>query len=1077
VIHSLAVASDDKLRAIVGGDDMNCLGFFSSVSSSMWHRARMRWPLAVLSTVLLTASAVFAQQYNPDLFSGLKWRLIGPHRGGRVTAVAGIAGKPAIYYFGTPGGGVWKTTDGGRVWKPIFDDAHVASIGALALAPSNPDVLYVGTGEETLGDGIYKSTDGGATWTNVGLRDTHHISAIIINPRNPDIVLVGTYDYLSIGPERGIFKTTDGGKTWHKVLFKDDKTSVLDICAAPDDSRIVYATTYALQFDPNLRRITGVDSQIFKSTDEGSTWQLLDGAGLPASNRGRIGVAVAAGTDGRRIYAVMNQGFFRSDDGGLNWQQSTNDPRILGSGFFGHTYVDPRNPDVVYVMQTSMYRSSDGGRTFEAYKGAPSGEDQHVLWIAPDDSTRMILGSDQGAIVSLDGGHTWSSWFNQPTGQLYHVTTDNAFPYRAYAAQQDSGSVAVPSRSDFGQITYREWFSTGAFESGYIAPDPANLNLVYSVGWYGSVLRMDRTTGQISTVFAPSAKYRYTWETPLVFSPGDPKTLLVGMQYLLKTGDGAQTWQEISPDLTEKTPSPAAQGVIQTIAPSAAQAGEIWVGTSTGLVQLTRDNGATWNNVTPAALPKYSSITLIEASPLDAETAYVIARVMQAGVGQIDLHPYVYRTHDAGKTWHKIVAGLPDAGIARVVREDPLRKGLLYAGTETGVYLSFDGGDRWQPLQLNLPTTSVRDLNVHENDLVAATYGRGLWILDDLSPLRQKAEVGAANAYLFRPATALRVRWDNWPDTPLSADTPAGENPPEGAIIYYYLKSPSAKEITLEIRDERGNIVRQFSSKAPPLDKTPKNVPDYWFAPPEVLSTNGGLNRFVWNLQWPHPDALAYSFRGKPLDYIEYTLPDHAVAGQTPVNQPPGPLAVPGKYEVVLTVDGKTYRQELIVTLDPRVHVSPGDLEAQLDLARMIDAWMDISYNSYKEVHSLRAALVAAVQKSLAGNSQAKEVSDAAPALEKELSEIQAGTNAAPGFGAVNRDLSRFVTMIQSGDMRPAKSALENAATSCSALKNDLLRWRKVNAESLPAMNKLLEQYKLAPLTIASVEKDPLCSQ
>jgi photosystem II stability/assembly factor-like uncharacterized protein len=1027
----------------------------------------VRFLLVSFSTVTITTVAL-AQQYDPDSFSAMKWRLVGPHRAGRVTSVAGIPGQPAIYYFGTPGGGVWKTTTGGRVWKPIFDDAHVASIGAIALAPSNPDIIYVGTGEETPGNGVYKSTDAGKTWTNVGLTDARYITAILVDPRDPNIVLASARDYFQAGPARGIFKTTDGGRTWNKVFFKDDKTSVVEMVAAPDDSRLVYAATYALQIDPANRRALGSDSQIYKSTDAGATWQPLSGAGLPSTGRGTIGLAVGPGTSGNRVYTIINSGFFRSDDGGANWQRSTTDPRITGSTFFGKTYTDPRNPDVVFVMQTSMYRSTDGGKTFESYKGAPSGEDQHVLWIDPADPLRMILGSDQGAIVSLDGGHAWSDWFTQPTGQFYHVTTDNAFPYRLYAAQQDSGSVAVLSRSDFGIITYRDWFSTGAFESGYIAPDPLNPNLIYSVGWYGSVFRLDRTTGQIATVFGPGANYRYTWETPLVFSPRDPKTMYLGMQYVLKSSDGAQTWAEISPDLTAKNSSEKGTGVIESIAPSAAQAGETWVGTSNGQVQLTRDNGASWNNVTPPGLPDGLEIRLIEPSAVDAETAYVIAA---AFVGST---PYIYRTHDAGKTWQKIVTGLPESSIARVVREDPVRKGLLYAGTEVGAYISFDGGDHWQPLQLNLPVTSVRDLNVHGNDLVAATYGRGLWILDDLSPLRQaNAQIAAGSALLFKPADAVRVRWDNHPDTPLSADLAHGDNPPEGALIYYYLKSP-AKEITLEIRDPRGEVVRRFSSKAPPAEQRPRNVPDYWFAPPDVLTTNAGLNRFAWNLEWPHPDTLAYNFRGRAIDYIEYTLPDHAVSGKTPINQPPGPLAAPGRYEVVLTVDGKTYRQTLMVTLDPRVHVGPGDLEAQLEVARVIDAWMNSSYRSYNDVRTFRAALAVA-QKALAENSLAKEASDAAQALDKELSELQDGTNTAPGFGSVNRDVARFVTMIQSGDIRPAKSIIENATPSCVALQYDLARLREINAEPLPALNSLLKQNKLSPLAILAVDKDPVC--
>ena len=1054
---------------------------FMRLLSSPNGKASLR--LAILFVCLLALCTVsLGQQYSSDMYSGLQWRLVGPHRAGRVTAVAGVKGQPAIYYIGTPGGGVWKTVDGGRVWKPVFDDAHVASIGALTLAPSNPDVIYVGTGEQTEGNGVYKSTDNGKTWTNVGLSETHFISSIIVDPNDPNIVLVGAFGDQTASRARGIFKSTDGGKSWKQVFFPGDRVSIADMCAAPNDSRIVYATTWPLRFGANEQQ---PESQILKSTDGGATWQALSGAGLPDKSRGRIGVAVAPGNGNLRVYAIMNQGFFRSDDGGATWKQTTTDPRVVGNGYFSRAFVDPQNADVVYVMQTSMYRSTDGGKTFEAYKGAPSGEDEHVLWIAPEDSRRMILGSDQGAVVSLDGGVTWTSWYNQPTGQFYHVSTDNTFPYHLYAAQQDSGSVAVPNRSDYGQITFRDWFSTGAFESGHIAPDPQNPNLIYSIGWYGTVLRLDRTTGQISTVFVPGPKYRYTWETPLVFSTTDPKTLYVGMQHLLKTTDGAVTWQEISPDLTAISAAPVMkdhasgdderdepqapeQGVIQAITPSAAQSGEIWVGTSTGLVQLTRDGGATWSNATPTEMPQRAQIILIEASPTDALTAYTIANVRG------DSHPYIFRTHDAGKSWQKIVAGLPDNAVARVVREDLQRKGLVYAGTETGVYVSFDGGDHWQSLQLNLPTSSVRDLNVHGSDLVAATFGRGLWILDDISPLRQlDAKFASENAYLFKPETTVRVRWDNWEETPLPADTPSGENPPDGSLIYYYLKSSPSKPITLEILDELGGLVERYSSTPPAPDNTPGNAPDYWFAPPDVLPVKKGMNRFVWNLRFPYPLALNYNFRGRHIDYIEYTLPDNSVPGKTPRHQPPGPIAVPGKYEVVLTVDGKQYRQPLVVQLDPRVHVAQSDLEAQLNLANKISQWMRMSYDAYNEIASMRAALIER-EKNFSGNSQAK---DATAALEKELVEIQEGTDAVPGFGTVNRDLSRFIVMIESGDMRPAKPARDLAIQSCESLKNALTHWNRVNGEGLPTLNKMLEQSRLATVPTGKPAASLVCSE
>lgn len=991
----------------------------------MNHTARL---LLTLGSIIVSVQIAFAQ-YNPNSFSAMQWRLVGPHRAGRVTCVAGIPGDAATYYFGTPGGGVWKSINGGRVWTPIFDDTHVASIGALMLAPSNPNIIYVGTGEETVGNGMYASDDAGKTWRHIGLEDTRYITGIIVDPRDPNIVIVSARDWFLTGPARGIYKTIDGGKTWKKVYYKDDKTSVVDLEIAPDHPKTIYAATYNLQIDFANRRALGPESLVLRSTDEGDTWQQVAGSGLPDPPRGTIGLAVAPKTNAQRVYAVMNNGFYRSDDGGATWQRSTNDPRITGSTFFGKMYVDPVNPDLVYVMQTSMYRSLDGGKTFESYKGAPSGEDQHVLWIDPTNPGRIFLGSDQGAIISLDGGHTWSDWFTQPTGQFYHVVTDNQFPYRLYAAQQDSGSVAVASRSDFGHITWREWFSTGAFESGYISPDPQNPNIIFSVGWYGSVFRLDRITGQIATVFGPGARYRYTWETPLVRSPHDPRTMYLGTQFVMRTTDNGETWQEISPDLTIKNPSEKGTGFIQTIAPSIPQPGLIWVGSSGGVVQLTRDNGATWTDATPADLPARLDVTLIEASATDANTAYLIGSV------PADSHPYIFRTRDGGKTWQKIVNGLPENSIARSVREDPQRKGLIYGGTETGVYVSFDNGDHWQSLQLNLPTTSVRDLNVHGSDLVAATYGRGLWILDDVSPLRQIDETRATA--LLKPAEAVRVHFDNDPDTPLSIDLPHSENPPEGAIIYYYLKSP-AKEISLQILDAKRNLVRSFSSTPPPADTRPANVPDYWFAPPDVLTTHAGLNRFAWNLEWPHPDALTYNFRGRLINYIEYTLPDHAVPGRTPRYQPPGPLAVPGDYILVLTVDGKMYRNSLRVTLDPRVRVNPGDLEAQLEVARMIDDWMNISYAVYNGIARTRPIL-AESKKRLTD----KALLDWTETAEKELAEIQEGTSEAPGFGAINRDLTRFVSMIQSADRRPAKSIIENATPSCIALKNNLERLRR----------------------------------
>jgi photosystem II stability/assembly factor-like uncharacterized protein len=1064
---------------------------FLSSRDSQLKRAGAAAAMFLLAMICLAVNVqVVMPQSTSPIYSGMQWRLIGPHRAGRVTAVAGIPGQPSIYYFGTPGGGLWKTTSGGRTWQPIFDATHEAAIGALALAPSNPNIIYVGTGEQLQGNGVYKSIDAGATWVNVGLRETNSISSLIVDPRDPNVVLVGAVGQFGPGDDRGVYKTTDGGKTWKKVFFKDAKSAVFDMCADPDDARNVYAATGTVRFSPTEPRPPGPASFIYRSTDEGSTWQPVPGVGLPNENRGRIGLAVAPATRGKRVYAIMTQGFFRSDDGGEKWNKVTTDARVIGSGYFSRVYVDPKNPDAVYVMQTASYRSLDGGKTFTAFKGEPSGEDDHVLWIAPDDTRRMFMGTDQGAVISVDDGLNWTEWFNQPTGEMYHVTTDSGFPYRLYASQQDSGSVVVPSRSDFGQITFRDWFPSGSFESGYIAPDPINRNFVYSIGWFGTVLRLDRSNNQISTVFVPAPRYRYTWETPLVFSPTDPKTLYVGMQNVLKTTDGAITWTEISPDLTQKTPSvkrnhaafddeeedkpqAPARGVIQTIAPSPVKAGMIWVGTSTGLVQLSRDGGSNWQNVTPPGLPDRAAVILIEASPLNADTAYVIANSWP------DSHPYILRTRDAGRTWQKIVNGLPEKGLARVVREDPARAGLVYAGTETGAHVSFDGGDHWQSLQLNLPTVSVRDLKIHGNDLVAATYGRGLWSLDNLSPVRLANDgLTADKVQLLPPENATRARWDTWPDTPLPADTAAGQNPVDGAFIDYYLPADATGEITLDIRDNRGRTVRHYSSlvkEATAPEKLLANAPEYWFAPPAVLSTKAGLHRFVWNLQWEHPPTLPFGYYGKLLDYIEYTVPDHAIAGQTPRLQPPGPYVVAGRYEVVLTVGSQTFRQPLVVKMDPRVTASPADLQAQLDLARQLTDGMESSYRSYYDIADLRRALLER-QQGITAKPELKDVGVSVAALIKELETLGDGANEPAGFGPINRDLARYLIMTQSGDMRPAKSAQQNAAAACDALKADLAKWRLVNSDKLAALNGLLQKSGLAAVPTVLAPADPICS-
>jgi photosystem II stability/assembly factor-like uncharacterized protein len=1149
------------------------LSNFKQEKSSPMRIRKLPLILALLATIpLATPAQQSSNTINPNLYSAMRWRLIGPHRAGRVTAVAGIPNDPATYYMATPGGGVWKTTDAGELWLPIFDDQHVSSIGALAIAPSNPEIIYVGTGEQTAGDGVYKSTDAGATWTNIGLKETRYISSIIVDPRNPDIIIVGVLGHplLSLAPpslDRGVYKTTDGGKTWKKTLYKDDLTGVADLCVDPGNPRVLYASLWhPTDFFAGDDGPEKPNSSIYKSTDEGATWKELAYTGFPKGPWDRVGVAVAPGNHGKRVFAILTQGLYRSDDAGSTWRQITKDTRVIGNAYFARVFVDPRNADMIYVMQTSLYRSTDGGQTFISYKGAPGGDDYHNMWIDPQNSQRIILGVDQGAVISVDGGKSWTSWYNQPTGQFYHVSTDTNFPYIAYAAQQDSGTAEVPSRSDYGSLTYRDWFSAAGFEYSYIAPDPLNPNIVYSGGWYGSVIRFDRTTGQYTHVFVRGPKYRTTNMPPLVFSPQDSHTLYLGTQFVLSTSNAGLNWQTISPDLTERPGAPAKsaendersgtspaqlamsapqsrsssrevendksprgsevspghspeaesesfapfgddekdfgdeqaarrRSAISTLAVSPAQAGVLWAGTNNGVIQRTADGGKSWQNVSPTALDEHANVVILEASYFDANVAFATVELRR------DPTPYIYRTRDAGKSWQKITAGLPAAWAARAIREDPVRKGLLYAALENGVYVSFDDGDRWQSLQLNLPTSDARDLAIHGNDLVVATYGRALWILDDLSPLRQaSAEIASSDAALLRPATTVRIRWDNNQETPLPPEFPAGQNPPDGAIFYYSLKSVPAADITLEIHDAQANLVRRFSSAKPAPDTVVKNVPDYWFGPQVQLPKNAGLNRFSWDLRFEPPPSLQYSYYGQPLDYLEYTLSDHAIHGETPREQVLGPLVPPGQYEIVLNANGQTVRQPLTITPDPRVHIPQSDYDAQFAASKRADSGLRASYTTYQAVaalskavsereRSLEIALKATgnapasnapvpstqAPNSAAANSQplnpdSKAVAEALKNLDKKIAEILEGANEAPGVGAVNRDLARTSFMIQSGDAVPAETATEVINDSCSALNKAIANWRTLNSDALPSVNLVLAKSKLTPLPIAIAE-------
>jgi photosystem II stability/assembly factor-like uncharacterized protein len=877
----------------------------------------------------LCAPALCAQSFDPQLYSGLEWRMIGPFRGGRTQGATGVADQPNVFYIGVNNGGVWKTDDYGHTWNPIFDQEPTGSIGAVAVAPSDANVVYAGSGEGlhrpdlSVGDGMYKSTDAGKTWRHVGLRDAQQIPSIIVDPRDPNRVFVAVLGH-PYGPnaERGVFRTTDGGQSWKKVLYKDENTGAIDLAFDLHNPRIVYAAMWQSREAPwENGELSGPATGLFKSTDGGDTWAQLTG-GLPTFTQGlgRIGIG-AAPSDSNRIYLLVQAnsasgGVYRSDDAGATWRRVNHENRISGRGNdFAGIRVDPKNPDVVYVANTSTYRSTDGGQTFTAIKGAPGGDDYHTIWINPNNPNIILLGCDQGATLTVNYGRTWSSWYNQPTAQFYHVITDNQRPYWVYGGQQESGSVGIASRGNDGAVTFRDWHPVGAEEYAYIAPDPLNPNLIYGAA-RNSVTRYHRDTGVVDQI-APRGSYRYLRTVPLLFSEVDPRVMFLGAQMVLKSTNGGDTWQEISGDLSRASydvPASVAsygdeakrqatrRGVVYAIAPSRRNVNVLWAGTDDGLIHLTRDGGKTWKDVTPPDLTAWSKVSQLDASHFDDDTVYAAINRFRLD----DQKPHVYRTHDGGATWKEIVRGLPD-GPVNTVREDPVRKGLLFAGTELAVYVSFNDGDDWHPLRLNMPATSIRDLVIHDGDVVVGTHGRSFWILDDISPLRQLSEqIASADAHLFGPRTTYRYPRDTNTDTPLPPEEPAGKNPPDGAILYYWLKSPASGPVTIEIHDTTNRLVRRFSSedKAQPPDAS-LNVPTYWLREYQPPLAAAGMHRFVWDL---HAAPSGQGGRGEP--------PISAIVHDTPARE--GEWMPPGDYTVSLTVNGRTYTQPLTVKPDPR---------------------------------------------------------------------------------------------------------------------------------------------------------------
>lgn len=1047
---------------------------------------------ALLFSVTIAASAlstreVPAQSVNPSYVADLRWRSIGPYRSGNVSAVTGIPSDPTVYYIGTPEAGVWKTSDGGTVWNPIFDDVHVASVGAISASPSNPNIVYVGTGDPsgwsfTPGKGVYKTTDAGKTWRNIGLEKTRYINSIIVDPNNPDIVLVGAIGAPQSGGSsntaRGVYRSTDGGVTWKNVLYKDAYTGVKGMAYDVSDPRVMYASFQRGSMGVSPAKLSPLGTGIYKSTDEGVTWTLLSGNGLPTGIPS-YELAVASGTHGNRVYAEAQGagrdagGVYRSDDGGNSWSLGTKEIGSAG----GRIYADPKNPDVVYLMGTSMYRSLDGARNFAAYKGAPGGDDNRDLWINPSNPRRMLMGADQGPTISVDNGETWTPWYNLPNGQFYNVSTDGEFPYRVCGAQQDSGTACVLSQSDYGRIRENDWYAIGGFERGAIVPDPLSSRWIYTQGWYHVLRRYDRTTGQVAVLYTPTPEDRFGGLPPMGFSPQNPHLMYMAAQYLMSSSDSARHWNRISPDLTAGARVPdVSQSApqfrhydpfIQTMSLSVVSGGEIWVGTNNGLIQLTRDGGRSWTNVTPPDLPARAVVNIIDASHTNGAVAY--AAVNAPG----DPHPYIYRTDNFGRSWAKIVAGLPEDGLVRVVREDPVASNLLYAGTVTGAWVSFDRGDHWQSLQLNLPNTVVSDITIHRNDLAISTYGRGLWVLDDVTPLRRAhaAVAAAAAAYLYPPQTTYRVRWDNDQDTPRPPEVPAGENAPEGAIIYYHLNAATSGPISLSIRDAHGNLVRQYTNVAPPAALMP-NVPTYWFAPPAGLPTTAGLHRVLWDLRYPDPLTLPYGYYGDLLTYTEYTLTWHAVKGNTPRVQPPGPLAVPGKYQVQLTVDGHTYTQEFTLENDPRLVVPQAHLVAQLQSERRMTAGMAVSYAGVDQIDRMRKVL-AADEASVAGRPMATEIIAAARALDKQLSALANGPEG--GFGVANRDLARHLEDADFGDMLPTSSNQDALEANCRQIDVALAELHRLQATAVPQLNAMLLQAHLTPLLVQEMPTGPGC--
>jgi photosystem II stability/assembly factor-like uncharacterized protein len=1056
-------------------------------------------------------------------WKGLQYRLVGPFRGGRVVAVSGVVGQANVYYFGSTAGGVWKTTDGGLNWKPIFDKTKDASpaIGAIAVSESDPNVIYVGTGEACIrgnivgGNGVYKSIDAGKTWRFVGLADTHAIGRLAVNPKNPDIAFVAALGHpFADNEERGIFRTQDGGKTWQKVLYKDAKTGGIDVVFDPSNSNILFAGLWQTRRTPWSLDSGGPGSGLYRSIDGGTTWKELKGHGLPEGVLGRIGVTVS-GANPNRVWAVIEAekgGIYRSDDAGDSWHLTTDDHRFRQRAwYYSHIFADPKSEETVYILNTSAYRSNDGGKTFSSIH-APHG-DNHALWIDPTNPKRLINGNDGGATVSTDNGETWTSVFNQPTAQFYHVTTDNRFPYYIYGAQQDNSTIAIASASAEGAIDRPDWYAVGGGESGYIAPDPTDPEIVYAGSYGGDISRYDHRTGEEQAInpwpvnpigwSAADVKHRFQWTEPIVFSPHDPKTMYFASEVLFKTTDGGMSWAIISPDLTrnDKSKQAASGGPITkdntgvevydtifSVVESPVQKDLIWAGTDDGLAQLTRDGGQHWENVTPKAMPDWGTVSMIEASTREAGTAYLAVERHKSD----DFAPYVFKTTDFGKTWTKLIAGLPANDYVHAVRVDPRHPNLLFAGTEQGVYISFDDGAHWQPLQLNLPAAPVNDLVIKNIDLVVATHGRSFWVLDDITPLEQYEDsIPQQEAHLFTPASANHTVFRGSFFAPSGA---VGKNPPAGAVIDYWLKTSlkkpdqtkpqasgagtdavkpeanasassseakktdadEAPKITLEILDSSGKVIRKFPKKKEESGGEEGGEEDFFSrgASAGSLPADAGLNRFVWDLR-----------------YEEATKVPHAPlwGGSTD-----GPEALPGAYQVRLTVLGKNYIAPLEIKPDPRLKIGQEDLAKQFDLLLKIRDKVTETDDTIIQIRDLREQ-INAINKRLKNDPRSKAIADAGKALDTKMTEVEEAliqTKAKSGQDVLNfpvrlnNHLVALSGVVGSADSAPTKQSYEVFDMLSKALDEQMAKWNTIVSTDVAAYNNLMKQQEVPAVMV-----------